>query len=128
MLNKSIATPVVPFKKPEPKQSFSNETVGDRIKSLRKSKLMTQDTLEELSGVQRTTIIKVERNQTVNTKDEFIRAMARPLGSTFEYLKYGIQDPLFLDVDVRTFAMQLQKMPIGKREKIIEMFKVFRTV
>ena len=52
--------------------------VGDRLRDLRKRKLLTQEQLAERSGVGIATIVRVERNQ-VEPRGSTIRKLAEAL-------------------------------------------------
>ena len=52
--------------------------IGDRLRDLRKRKLLTQEDLAERSGVGIATIVRVERNQ-VEPRGSTIRKLARAL-------------------------------------------------
>ncbi len=53
--------------------------IGDRLRDLRKRKLLTQEQLAERSGVGIATIVRVERNQ-VEPRGSTIRKLAEALG------------------------------------------------
>ena len=52
--------------------------IGDRLRNLRKRKLLTQEQLAERSGVGIATIVRVERNQ-VEPRGSTIRKLAEAL-------------------------------------------------
>ena len=52
--------------------------IGDRLRDLRKRKLLTQEQLAERSGVGIATIVRVERNQ-VEPRGSTIRKLAEAL-------------------------------------------------
>ena len=53
--------------------------IGDRLRDLRKRRLLTQEQLAERSGVGIATIVRVERNQ-VEPRGSTIRKLAEALG------------------------------------------------
>lgn len=53
--------------------------IGDKLRDLRKYKLLTQEQLAEKSGVGVTTIVRIERNQ-VEPHARTIRKLAEALG------------------------------------------------
>ena len=53
--------------------------IGDRLRDLRKRRLLTQEQLAERSGVGIATIVRVERNQ-VEPRGSTIRKLAGGLG------------------------------------------------
>ncbi len=74
------------------------ETMGDRIRVLRKSKGWTQqdlaDRLERAgAGVTFSAISQWERGETQNIKLPVFLALVRELGTTHEYLVSGPSDP-----------------------------------
>jgi transcriptional regulator with XRE-family HTH domain len=55
--------------------------IGDRLRTLRKRKLLTQEQLAERSGLAVSTVIRIERNQ-VEPQGATIRKLADALGTT----------------------------------------------
>jgi transcriptional regulator with XRE-family HTH domain len=53
--------------------------IGDRLRDLRKRRLLTQEQLADRSGVGIATIVRVERNQ-VEPRSSTIRKLAEALG------------------------------------------------
>jgi transcriptional regulator with XRE-family HTH domain len=53
--------------------------IGDRLRDLRKRKLLTQEQLAERSGVSVPTIVRIEHNQ-VEPRGSTIRKLASALG------------------------------------------------
>ena len=52
--------------------------IGDRLRTLRKRKLLTQEQLAERSGIAASTVIRIERNQ-VEPQGATIRKLAEAL-------------------------------------------------
>jgi transcriptional regulator with XRE-family HTH domain len=52
--------------------------IGDRLRTLRKRKLLTQEQLAERSGIAVSTVIRIERNQ-VEPQGATIRKLAQAL-------------------------------------------------
>ena len=55
-----------------------------RLKEIREEKKMSQERLEELSGVSRQTISKIEANPQANVKVDTIQRLADALGVNFQ--------------------------------------------
>jgi transcriptional regulator with XRE-family HTH domain len=55
--------------------------IGDRLRTLRKRRLLTQEQLAERSGIAVSTVIRIERNQ-VEPHGATIRKLADALGTT----------------------------------------------
>ena len=53
--------------------------IGDKLREVRKRKMLTQEQLAERSGVGVTTIVRIERNQ-VEPQGRTIRRLAEALG------------------------------------------------
>ena len=70
--------------------SITTDGLKERLKTLRKSRKLSQDALEALSGVNRNTIAKIETQPSRHPSPDSIAALALHLGSTYEYLMYGI--------------------------------------
>ena len=64
-------------------------TMGQRIKTLREAKGMTQEQLAEALGVTRAAVSLWELDQTKNIKNVTFLALVQILGTTQEYLLFG---------------------------------------
>ena len=65
------------------------ETIGERIKGLRKGKKLTQSQLGEFLGVEKSAVAKWENGRTKNLKRETIQAMAQLFGVRPSYILEG---------------------------------------
>lgn len=65
------------------------ETIGERIKRLRKEKKMTQSQLGEFLGVEKSAVAKWENGRTKNLKRATIQAMAQLFGVRPSYILEG---------------------------------------
>lgn len=73
------------------------ETIGERIKRLRKEKKMTQSQLGEFLGVEKSAVAKWENGRTINLKRETIHAMAQLFGVRPSYILEGEDYKLLLN-------------------------------
>ena len=73
------------------------ETIGERIKRLRKEKKLTQDQLGEILGVKKSAVAKWENGRTKNLKRDTIEAMAVYFGVRPSYILEGGDYTLMLD-------------------------------
>jgi transcriptional regulator with XRE-family HTH domain len=64
-------------------------TMGQRIKTLREAKQLTQDELAKELGVTRASVSLWELDVTKNIKNRTMLALVRLLGTTQEYLLFG---------------------------------------
>jgi transcriptional regulator with XRE-family HTH domain len=64
-------------------------TLGQRIRSLRKLRRLTQNQLAEEAGITAQAVSDLEIGKTHNTG--YLPQLARALGTTAEYLRYGEQ-------------------------------------
>lgn len=53
---------------------------GDKLKSVRESKLLTLDEVAEKAGVKKDTIWRIEAKKTVNPKEDVLRKLAEVFG------------------------------------------------
>lgn len=97
----------------------SVQALAERLKSLRASKKISQDKLSELSGVQRNTIAKIEAGSILRPHPDAIESIAVHVGSTFEFLCFGIDAVDKFDADVRAIAIKIQQLPESKRKKLL---------
>ena len=65
------------------------ESIGERIKRLRKEKKLTQSQLGEFLGVEKSAVAKWENGRTKNLKRETIQAMAQLFGVRPSYILEG---------------------------------------
>ncbi|WP_415872119.1 LexA family protein [Acinetobacter pittii] len=64
------------------------ETLGTRLKNLRKSKKLTQQQIADAIGVSKTSVIYWEKDENL-PKHDSLMALAQILGVTSDYLLYG---------------------------------------
>lgn len=64
------------------------ETIGSRIKSLRKEKMLTQQQLADYIGVSKTSVIYWEKDETI-PKHESLLLLSQKLGVDSNYIMYG---------------------------------------
>ena len=100
-----------------------NKTIGQRIKECRKAMGMTQEELEAVSCIPKSTLSAYECDK-VDIKLGTIRELATILHTTPGYLVDG--EILELDEDIKQMVKMLQEMPKGLREAAIEQVKVLR--
>ena len=67
------------------------ETLGTRLKNLRKSKKLTQQQVADAIGVSKTSVIYWEKDENL-PKHDSLMALAQILGVTSNYLLYGKED------------------------------------
>ncbi|SUU42793.1 SOS-response transcriptional repressors (RecA-mediated autopeptidases) [Acinetobacter baumannii] len=67
------------------------ETLGTRLKNLRKSKKLTQQQIADAIGVSKTSVIYWEKDENL-PKHDSLMALAQILGVTSNYLLYGKED------------------------------------
>lgn len=60
--------------------------MGYRVKEIREQKKMTQEELEQESGISRQTISAIENNRAENIKVGTLLALAKALGTTIDNL------------------------------------------
>lgn len=72
-------------------------TVGERIKTLRKEKHLTQAQLGEILGVEKSAVAKWENGRTKNLKRETVQAMALYFGVRPSYIIEGEDYQLMLN-------------------------------
>lgn len=65
------------------------ETMGDRIKTLRRSKGWTQQDLADRLSVTRASVSQWERSETKDIKNRTFLMLVRELGTSAEYLLFG---------------------------------------
>lgn len=65
------------------------ESIGQRLKRLRRSMVLSQAELSNISGVPLPTIKDIERGVTAIPRGKTIRALAKALGVTASYLLNG---------------------------------------
>jgi transcriptional regulator with XRE-family HTH domain len=73
--------------------SFPVETIGDRIRVLREAREWTQEELGQRLGVTRAAVSQWERGETKNIKNLTFLKLVAELGTTYEYLLFGRDDP-----------------------------------
>ena len=91
------------------------ETLGSRLKSLRKDKKMTQQQLADVIGVSKTSVIYWERDENI-PKHESLVQLAKALNITPEYLLYGASNVSTWDAGT----------PLEDDEVEIKFFKDFK--
>lgn len=65
------------------------ETMGDRIRTFREARKLTQDALGKAVGVTKIAVSQWEGGSTKNIKLETFLALLRALKTDYEYLVYG---------------------------------------
>ena len=94
----------------------AKEGLSARLKELRRLKGYSQDKLEEVSGVNRNTIAKLETKPAYRQDQEIIATLAKHLSSTFNYLMYGITDVDTFSVDARAIAIRIDRISDNKKK------------
>jgi SOS-response transcriptional repressor LexA len=69
------------------------ETLGSRLKTLRRNKKITQQVLADAVGVSKTSVIYWEKDENIPKHDSLI-ALAKTLDTTTEYILTGKRQPL----------------------------------
>jgi len=92
---------------------------GARLRQSRIAKNITQTELSKLSGVSRVSILALELGRNQSTSDKNIIALAKHIGCTFEFLKFGIAKSDAFDPDVRDLALRLSKISQDRRSKLV---------
>jgi len=103
--------------------TIQSQALAVRLKNLRKKRGLSQYDLEDESGVNRCTITRIESGAVIYPKDHTIRDLAKSLGSTFEYLMFGITAPDYFKDDVRALGIRINKITDdAKRKKFLDVF------
>lgn len=90
----SLLTPEVKHAFAEAALSYSTmETMGERIRQLRRAKQWTQQDLADRVGVSRAAVAQWESGETKNIKNVTFRRLVRELGTTEDYLVFGPDEP-----------------------------------
>ena len=98
-----------------------NKTIGQRIRECRKAMGMTQEELEVISCIPKSTLSAYECDK-VDIKLGTIRELATILHTTPGYLIDG--DKPDMDEDIMLVVNMLQDMPEGLRKAAVEQVKV----
>ena len=97
------------------------QTFGYRLKYLRNLKKISQFDLAEASGVSRGIIAKMESDGIETPSTDPIKSLAKCLGSTPEFIMFGIESSDKFRADVRTAALSLQRLPEEQSIERLEM-------
>jgi len=68
------------------------DKLGERLKQLRKRRVMTQEALSQSSGVTEATISRIEKGRTGPTRQSTVIKLAGALGVEPSYLLFGDGD------------------------------------
>jgi len=98
-----------------------NQTIGQRIRECRKAMGMTQEELEVVSRIPKSTLSAYECDK-VDIRMGTIVELATILHTTAGYLIDG--DMPELDEDIMQVVKMLQEMPEGLRKAAVEQVKV----
>lgn len=71
------------------KQVIDSFQRGARIKMLREEKKLTQDSLAQLLGIDKSTFNRYEHGTTRRINESVLKSMAQLLDTTYEYLQFG---------------------------------------
>ena len=104
-------------------EKIMNKTIGQRIKECRKAMGMTQEELEAVSCIPKSTLSAYECDK-VDIKMGTIKELARIFHTTAGYLIDG--EILELDEDIKQVVEMLQNMPEGLRKAAVEQVKILR--
>ena len=105
------------------------QNVGTRLRAMRLKKKLTQDQLEAMSGVPRSTIVKIELNgETITPRPQTIRAIAKHVGATYEYLMYGVVDVDKFHSEVRAMAIKVNQLSPDRRNKTLEIINLMLNI
>jgi len=102
-----------------------NQTIGQRIRECRKKMGMTQEELETISCIPKSTLSAYECDK-VDIRMGTIKELAKILHTTAGYLIDG--DMPELDEDIMQAVKMLQEMPEGLRKVAVEQVKVLMKV
>ena len=102
-----------------------NKTIGQRIKGCRKAMGMTQEELEVVSCIPKSTLSAYECDK-VDIRIGTIKELAAIFHTTVGYLIDG--DKPEMDEDIMHVVNMLQDMPEGLRKAAIEQVKVLSKV
>ena len=75
------------------------ETLGSRLKALRRQRNLTQQKIADALGVSKTSVIYWEKDENV-PKHESLTALAKTLGTTTEWLLDGVAVPEKSNADI----------------------------
>ena len=99
-------------------------TVGERIKTLRKEKHLTQAQLGEILGVEKSAVAKWENGRTKNLKRETIQAMALYFGVRPSYIIEGDDYQLMLNQQEVDLVRQFRRADEQQRRIAFYALKV----
>lgn len=111
------------------------DEIGQRVKTLRHHKKLTQEQFGKLINISRQNVSKIERGQRLSV--EQIDAICKKTGVTIEYILYGIAvpstnldfldelSPLQIDIslDILKRLAELIKTPTGNKLLINELMR-----
>ena len=95
----------------------TTETLATRLKTARKARGYSQDKLEELSGVNRNYIAKIECGNVANPAEKYIKDLARVVKVSAEFLTHGIINTDTIEFEDRRILMRLKRLPEHRRQK-----------
>lgn len=98
-----------------------NKTIGQRIRECRKAMGMTQEELEAVSCIPKSTLSAYECDK-VDSRMGTVKELATILHTTAGYLIDG--DMPELDWDIMQVVKMLQEMPEGLRNAAVEQVRV----
>lgn len=93
-------------------------TVGQRLKTLRLAKKLTQEDLASLLGIGRSNYGHIENNR-VKLESEYAAILADKLDTTVDYIVRG-EGEQEVDPDIRTLQRAAKKMTPEERKKAIK--------
>ena len=99
-------------------------TVGERIKTLRKEKHLTQAQLGEILGVEKSAVAKWENGRTKNLKRETLQAMALYFGVRPSYIIEGEDYQLILNQQEVDLVRQFRRADEQQRRIAFYALKV----
>lgn len=105
------------------KETAVPQTVGDRIKSLRKKKNLTLDQLAEQAGLSKSYLWELENKNPPRPSGEKLTGLARALDVTVDYLLGGDTAEDLETAEDRAFFREYQQMTSEARARIRRMAK-----
>ena len=95
------------------------ETIGERIKRLRKEKKLTQSQLGEFLGVEKSAVAKWENGRTKNLKRETIQAMAQLFGVRPSYILEGEDYKIMLNQQEIILVQQFREADEQQKQLVL---------
>ena len=98
------------------------DNMGERIRSMRKAKGMTQMQLCKLAGITQGTLSPLERGDTKKVQASTLLQIAKALGVNVEYLRTGAETPVqpqMVTVEESELLALYRELPKDQQEKLL---------